>query len=71
MNDTITIKYIFTISILADGLIKMLPPQRHKEFVRLIELEIIRLEGVQEIKLKTLNLEDKGENDSKTQSEEE
>ncbi len=71
LNGTVTIKYTPTTSILADGLTKMLPPQRHKEFVKLIGLKAIRLEGVQEIGLKTLNLEDKGENDSETQSEEE
>ncbi len=71
LNNTVTIKYTPTTSILADELTKMLPPQRYKEFIRLIELEAIRLEEVQKIGFKTLNLENKKENDSKTQSEEE
>lgn len=45
---TINIQYTPTTSILADGLTKMLPPQRHKEFIKLIGLEAIHLEGMDE-----------------------
>ena len=40
---TITIQWTPTASILADGFTKALPPQRHKEFVKLIGLERILL----------------------------
>ena len=38
-NETVSIKWIFSINILADELIKILPSQRHKEFVKLIDLK--------------------------------
>ena len=38
-NKQISIEWTSTTSILADGLTKPLPPQRHKEFVRLIRLQ--------------------------------
>ena len=38
-NGAISIKWTSSTSILTDGLTKMLPPQHHKEFVRLIGLE--------------------------------
>ena len=38
-NGTISIKWTSSTSILADGLTKILPPQRHKEFLKLIGLE--------------------------------
>lgn len=45
---TINIRWTPTTSILADGLTKMLPPQRHAEFIKLIGLQAIHLEGVED-----------------------
>ena len=44
---TITIKWTPTVSILADGFTKVLAPQKHKEFVKLIGLESIPLPASQ------------------------
>ena len=38
-NGIVSIKWTLSISIFADGLIKILPSQRHKEFVKLIGFE--------------------------------
>ena len=40
-NERITIQWTPSNTILADGLTKMLPPQRHKEFIKLIGLKNI------------------------------
>jgi len=45
---TIHIEWTATTKILADGLTKMLPPQRHQEFIKLIGLEPIDLAGKEE-----------------------
>ena len=55
---TIQIEWTATTKILADGLTKILPPQRHQEFIKLIDLEPIDLTGKEETASKVNVYED-------------
>ena len=63
-NETVNIKWILSINILADELTKILLSQRHKEFVRLIDFEdvltacIIKEDENEEIKKKAKDAEE-------------
>lgn len=45
-DERINVQWTSSASILADGLTKLLPPQRHKEFLRLLGLKSMGIRGI-------------------------